>query len=112
MKKQSATRWYIGAWSVGALALCALALMDRGLSPDTSPPGASVAYISVAVASVVMVAAWLAALLDAAHRGAWRWFAVLLVTQLAFVGVVGMLAYAVLDRPHAPVEVAVRPAIT
>ena len=112
MKKQTATRWYIGAWAACGLALVALSLMDRGISTDTSPPGQSIAYIVIVVATVVMFVTWLAAILDLDHRRRWLLLALVIVSQLVFLGVVGMLAYALMDRRAEPVEVVIRPAIT
>jgi bacteriorhodopsin len=112
MKKQTATRWYIGAWAAWALALCALSVMERAVSADTSPPGQSIAYIVVVLATIVMFVTWLAALFDLAHRRRWLLFAGVLLAQLLFIGVVGMLAYALVDRRTEPVDVVIRPAIT
>jgi hypothetical protein len=62
--------------------------------------------------TVVMFAAWLATLLELGQRGAWGWFAAVFVTQVLFLGIVGILAYALLGRRREPLEVVTRPAIT
>lgn len=112
MKKQTATRWYIGAWAALGLAVCGLSLMDRGISADTSPPGQSIAYIVIVLATIVMFMTWLAALFDLARRRRWLMLAAVFVSQLLLLGVVGMLAYALVDRRAEPVDVVIRPAVT
>lgn len=112
MRKQTATRWYIGSWAAWALALCALSVMQGVVTADTAPPGESMAYIVIVLATIVMFVTWLAALFDLGHRRRWVLFAGVIVSQLLFVGVVGMLAYALVDRRAEPVEVAIRPATT
>ena len=112
MKKQTATRWYVGAWAACVVAICSVSLMDRGLSPDTAPPAESLAYLVVLVATIVMLITWIAALFDLERRRRWVLLAIVVLTQIVFLGIAGMLAYALFDRRSRPVDVAVRPALT
>lgn len=48
----------------------------------------------VEVSMLVMFVAWIGALVRLAKRHEWRWFAVILVTQLLGAGIAGMVSYA------------------
>jgi hypothetical protein len=111
MSKRITTHWYIAAWVAWAIALVAMFAMIRGNSGLSSPSiGVLLAYLVMAVAGIVMLVMWIGALVKLGTQSAWGWFAAVLVLQLFFLGIVGMLAYAVAGPEDA--EVVIRPTAT
>jgi len=54
---------------------------------------------------------WIGALVKLGQLRAWGWFAGVLISQLLFLGIIGMLAYA-LAGPEGSTDVVMRPTTT
>ena len=111
MSKRITTRWYIGAWLVAVLAGIALGLMAREAPAGSQPPGATVLSLVLIASGIVMFVVWFGALIKLAQQKAWGWFAGVLIPHLIFLGIIGMVAYAIAG-PDDTEEVVIRPAAT
>ena len=111
MSKRITTRWYVAAWVVWVIAFVAMVAMIRG-NHDSSAPGAGVllAYLVMAAAGIVMFVMWIGALVKLSMQHIWSWFAAVLLLHLVFLGIVGMVAYAIAGPEDA--EVVIRPTAT
>ena len=111
MSKRITTRWYVAAWVVWLIAFVAMAAMLRGNS-GASPPSAGVlvAYSVMAAAGIVMLVMWIGALAKLGMQHTWGWFAAVLVLNLLFLGIIGMVAYAIAGPEDT--EVVIRPTAT
>jgi hypothetical protein len=108
MSKRTTTRWYVAAWVVWLIAFVAMAAMLRANSGVSSPTvGVLLAYLVMAAAGIVMLVTWIGALIKLATQHVWNWFAAVLVLQLFFLGIIGMLAYAIAGPEDT--EVVIRP---
>lgn len=111
MSKRITTRWYVAAWVVWLIAVVAMVAMIRGDPGSSSPTaGVLVSYLVMAVAGIVMLVMWIGALVKLATQHTWGWFAAVLVLNLLFLGIIGMVAYA-LAGPE-DTEVVIRPTAT
>ena len=111
MSKRITTRWYIGAWLVTVLAGIAMGLMARGAPAGSPPPGVTVLSLFLIACGIVMLVMWIGALIKLAEQQAWGWFVGVLVLQLIFLGIIGMVAYAIAG-PDDTEEVVIRPTTT
>jgi drug/metabolite transporter (DMT)-like permease len=111
MSKRITTRWYIGAWIVAVLAGIVMTVISRNSPGAGPPPGALLAYLVVAVCGIVMLVMWIGALVRLAQHRSWGWFTALLVVHLVFLGIIGMVAYAIAG-PEDTTEVVTRPIVT
>ena len=111
MSKRITTRWYIGAWLVTVLAGIAMGLMARGAPAGSPPPGVTVLSLVLIACGIVMLVMWIGALIKLAQQQAWGWFVGVLVLQLIFLGIIGMVAYAIAG-PGDTEEVVIRPTTT
>ena len=111
MSKSITTRSYIGAWIVAVLAGIVAGVMARSAPGTSPPPSVAIAYFVVAVCGVVMLVMWIGALVRVAQQHAWGWFIALLILQLIFLGIIGMVAYAIAG-PGDTAEVVTRPTVT
>ena len=111
MSKRITTRWYIGAWMVTVLAGIAMGLMARGATAGSPPPGVTVLSLVLIACGIVMFVMWIGALIKLAQQQAWGWFVGVLVLQLIFLGIIGMVAYAIAG-PDDTEEVVIRPTTT
>ena len=112
MSKRITTRWYIGAWLV-AFVVSFVAGMASRASGATSPSAtlSGVVGLVVVICSVVMLVMLIAALIKLAQLHAWGWFAGVLISHLLFLGIIGMLVYA-LAGPDDRTDVVMRPTTT
>jgi len=110
MSKRITTRWYIGAWIVAVLAGI-VGIMARNGPGTSPPPSVAIAYFVAAACGIVMLVMWIGALVKVAQQHAWGWFIALLVLQLIFLGIIGMVAYAIAG-PDDGLEVVTRPTVT
>jgi hypothetical protein len=111
MSKRITTRWYAAAWVVWLIALVAMAAMLRGNSGAGSPSaGVLLAYLAMAVAGIVMLVMWIGALVKLGVQHAWAWFVAVLVLNLLFLGIIGMVAYGIAGPEDT--EVVIRPTTT
>jgi hypothetical protein len=111
MSKSITTRWYIGAWIVAVVAGIVAGVLARNAPGTGPPPSVAIASFVVAACGVVMLVTWIGALVKVAQQHAWGWFIALLVLQLIFLGIVGMVAYAIAG-PDDALEVVTRPTVT
>ena len=103
MSKRITTWWYVIAWVVWATALFApIALGRSGRTTDN---------VVMTVAGLVAFVMWIGALLRLAQQRAWGWFVAVFVLQLFFLGIVGMVSYAIAG-PEDTEDVAIRPSTT
>src|SRR5689334_1736598 len=111
MSKRITTRWYVAAWVVWVIALVAMAAVLRGNSGASAPSaGVLLAYLVMAAAGIVMLVMWIGALVKLGMQHTWGWFAAVLVLNLLFLGIIGMVAYAVAGPEDT--EVVIRPTTT
>jgi hypothetical protein len=88
-----------------------MAAMLRGNSGAGSPSvGVLLAYLVIAVAGIVMLVTWIGALVELGTQHAWAWFVAVLVLHLFFLGIIGMVAYAIAGPEDT--EVVIRPTTT
>ena len=112
MSKRITTRWYIGAWVVAFLVSFAAGLITRSSGTNTpSPTLSGVVGLVVIACSIVMLVMWIGALVKLGQLHAWGWFAGVLISQLLFLGIIGMLVYA-LAGPEGRTDVVMRPTAT
>jgi len=112
MSKRMTTRWYIGAWVVAFLVSFVAGLITRASGTTTpSPTLSGVVGLVVIVCSIVMLVMWIGALVKLGQLHAWGWFAGVLISQLLFLGIIGMLVYA-LAGPEGRTDVVMRPTTT
>ncbi len=111
MSKRITTRWYVAAWVVWVIAFVAMAAMVRGNSGEGAPGGGVLlAYLVMAMAGIAMLVTWIGALVKLSTQHAWSWFVAVLVLHLFFLGIIGMVAYAVAGPEDT--EIVIRPAAT
>ena len=111
MSKRITTRWYIGAWVVAVLVGIATGIVARGAPAGSPPPGVAILSLALVVCGIVMFVMWIGALIKLAQQQAWGWFVGVLVLQLIFLGIIGMVAYAIAG-PDDTEEVVIRPTTT
>ncbi len=111
MSKQITTRWYIGAWVVAVLVGIATGIVARGAPAGSPPPGVAILSLALVGCGIVMFVMWIGALIKLAQRHAWGWFTAVLILQLIFLGIVGMVAYTIAG-PEDIQEVVTRPTTT
>ena len=111
MSKRTTTRWYVAAWVVWFIAAIATFAMVRANSGVSSPSGpVLLGYLVMAVAGIVMLVMWIGALVKLGMQHAWAWLVAVLVLHIVFLGIIGMVAYAIAGPEDA--EVVIRPAAT
>lgn len=111
MSKRITTRVYFAAWVVWVIALVAMVALLRGNSGASSPSaGVLLAYLVMAAAGIVMLVMWMGALVKLGMQHAWAWFVTVLVLHLVFLGIIGMVAYAIAGPEDT--EVVIRPTTT
>ena len=112
MSKRITTRWYIGAWAVWLVAFIAMIVLSRQAPASTSPPpGVLLTYLVMFVAGLVALVMWIGALIKLGRLRSWGWFAAVLVLHVIGLGIIGMVAYAIVG-PEDGVEVVYRPTAT
>jgi hypothetical protein len=112
MSKRITTRWYIGAWVVAFVAAFVGGLVTRASgSTSPSPTLSGIVGVIVIVAGLVMLVMWIGALIRLGQLRAWGWFAGVLISHLVFLGIIGMLVYALAGPDDRP-EVVMRPTTT
>jgi hypothetical protein len=111
VSKSTSTRWYISAWVVAILALGVAYLSGHSATAGASySPLTSSAGIVAVVAGLVMLVAWIGALIRLGRLHSWGWFAVVFVSQLIGLGIIGMVAYALAGPSDE--RVVTRPTVT
>ena len=70
----------------------------------------SCGYLVLAVAGIVMLVMWIGALAKLAVQHAWSWFVAVLVLHFLFLGIIGMVAYAIAGPEDT--EIVIRPTVT
>jgi hypothetical protein len=111
MSKSITTRWYIGAWVVAVLAGIVAGVVERGAPAGSTPTAAIIASLVVVACGIVMFVMWIGALIRLAQQRAWGWFIAVMVLQLIFLGIIGMVAYAIAG-PDDTTAVVMRPTVT
>jgi hypothetical protein len=111
VSKRLTTRWYGGSWVVYVLAWVALIMTLRNNpDPGSVPPVAMLLYVVLFATGVAMLVFWIGALIMLAQLRAWGWFTAVLVLHLIGLGIIGMVAYAVVG-PDDSMTVVTRPPI-
>jgi len=114
MSKRITTRWYIGAWIVAVVISIVAGVMARN-APGTSPPPAlTIAYLIAVACGIIAFVMWIGALIKLGQQHSWGWFVFLLliyVLTLGFLGIVGMVAYAIAG-PDDTSQAVMRPTTT
>jgi hypothetical protein len=111
MSKRITTRWYVAAWVVWLIAFVAMVAMFRGNSGASAPSGGVLlGYLILAAAGLVMLVMWIGALINLAKQHSWSWFVAVLVLHVFFLGIVGMVAYAIAGPEDT--EIVIRPTVT
>ena len=101
MSRKTSTRWYIGAWVVWVIAWVAALLTGHttlyryGFLVHGNSPIGGAAVLVIAIATVVMLVVWIGALIRLGQLHSWGWFAAVFLLQVVYLGIVGMVAYAV-----------------
>lgn len=112
MSKRITTRWYIGAWVVAFLTAFVGGLVTRASGMTSpSPTLSGIVGLVIIVCGIVMFVMWIGALIKLGQLHAWGWFAGVLISHLVFLGIIGMLVYA-LAGPDDRTEVVMRPTAT
>lgn len=112
MSKRMTTRWYIGAWVLAFLVAFVAGLVTRlGGATSPSPTLSGIVGLVVIVCGIVMLVMWIGALVRLGQLHAWGWFAGVLISHIVFLGIIGMLVYA-LAGPDERTDVAMRPTTT
>lgn len=98
MTRRTSTHWYIGAWIVWMAGMVGFWIAYRQVDTTAQPwfqnPNLTGIASIVQAAMVVMFVSWMGALVGLVRRRQWRWFAVVLVTQVVGAGIAGMVTYA------------------
>jgi hypothetical protein len=92
----------------------ALVLIELGLKANhggQTPLWILFLYLIVTAAAVLMFVMWIVALVTLTGQHAWGWFVGVLVSQLIFLGIIGMAAYA-LAGPEDTDDIVTRPTTT
>jgi len=108
---------YIVAWLVAALSV-AVFLAGGSVRADATSASAiattqpaAVAALAMVLATLVMLATWIVALVALTRGRLWGWFVAVLILQLAGLGIVAMLVYAI-STPPRPLLTVTRPSVT
>lgn len=96
--RATSTKWYIGAWVVWVGAMFGFSIAFRHTDTLSRPwfqdPNLNGLAIIAEVAAIVMAAAWIGALVRLARQRQWQWFAAVLLAQLLWAGIAGIVCYA------------------
>ena len=108
MSKRTITRWYVGAWLVWVISLIALVFTAHS-TPDGF--GRTFVIVVMAVAGLITLYMWVRALIKLARQHATFSLVAMLLLQLVGLGIVGMVAYALVG-PEDELGYVTRPSVT
>jgi hypothetical protein len=97
----------LAAWVVWVIALVAMLRQNPSANPDAG--GVLLAALVLVATGILMLVMLVGALVKLVTLGKWGWFVAVLVSHVFFLGIAGMVAYA-LAGP-ADEEVVIRPAV-
>lgn len=101
------------AWAIYVLAWVALILTMRNNPSSSSPPPVAIAFYVVLFASALaMLVFWIGALIRLGHLQSWGWFVAVLVLHLVGLGIIAMLAYALVGPDDSEIVVTRPPMAT
>ncbi|HVH62245.1 MAG TPA: hypothetical protein VNA65_01455 [Candidatus Dormibacteraeota bacterium] len=98
MRRGTSTQWYIGGWVTWVAAMFAFSYAYRHVAtlgyPWWQDPNLTAIATVAEMSMLVMFVAWVGALVRLARLQQWNWFVAVLVTQLLWAGIAGMVCYA------------------
>src|SRR4051812_21114385 len=118
MGKTVTTRWYIGAWIVAVISAIVFFMTAHvqtspgGTSAISTSPIATLAWIAAGISGLVMLVAWIVTLVHLAQLRRWGWFTAMLVLQLAWLGIIPVVAYAWSGSVEEERAAVTRPSVT